>query len=83
MVDSVYKKNENYYPRVFLEKYDFNKDVDIYSDNSYYVDSDEEYYHEKWRDFFLETIGKIWWIFFFFFFFNFFKLGTLKFLPEV
>ena len=81
MVDSVYKKNENYYPRVFLEKYDFNKDVDIYSDNSYYVDSDEENYHEKWRDFFLEAIGKIWWIYLKKK--KKFKLGTLKFLPEV
>ena len=75
------KKNENYYPRVFLEKYDFNKDVDIYSDNSYYVDSDEENYREKWRDFFLEAIGKIWWIYLKKK--KNFKLGTLKFLPEV
>ena len=38
------KKIETYYPKVFLEKYNFNKDIDICSNNSYYVDSDEEYY---------------------------------------
>ena len=29
MIDSVYKKkkNENYYPKVFLEKYDFDKGI--------------------------------------------------------
>ena len=38
------KKNENYYPKVFLEKYDFDKDIKkIYSNNSYYVDCNEEY----------------------------------------
>ena len=60
MNDSVYqKKIENYYPKVFLEEYDFNKDTEIYSNNSYYVDSDEEYYDEECIDLFLETLTKI------------------------
>ena len=57
--DSVYRKDENYYPKVFLEKYIFNKDIKIYSNNSYYVDSDEEYYDKKCIDLFLESIRKI------------------------
>ena len=44
---------------MFLEKCYFNKDIEIYSKNSYYVDSDEEYYDEKFIDLFLETIRKI------------------------
>ena len=35
LINSVYKKNEFYYPKVFLEKYYFDKDIEIYSDNSY------------------------------------------------
>ena len=27
LIDSVYKKNENYYPRMFLEKYNFKKGI--------------------------------------------------------
>ena len=48
LIDSVYRKDENYYPKVFLEKYNlitteekmsiFNDNVKIYSN-----DSDEEY----------------------------------------
>ena len=57
-------KKENYYPKVFLEKYNFNKDIEIYSNNSYYIDSDKEYYDEKQISLFLETIRKIWWIYF-------------------
>ena len=40
LIDSVYKENENYYPKVFLEKYNFNKDIEIFSNNSYYVNYD-------------------------------------------
>ena len=47
-----------------LEKYNVNKDIEVYSNNSYYADSDEEYDDEKFRDLFLETIRKIWWIYF-------------------
>ena len=71
---------------MLLEKYNFNKDIEVYSNNSYYADSDEEYYDEKFIDLFLETIRKIWSIYFqkkkkkhk-----DFFKLGTLKFPPEI
>ena len=34
---------------MFLGKYDFNKDIEIYSNNSYYVDSDKEYYEKMYR----------------------------------
>ena len=86
MIDSVYEKNEYCYPKVFLEKYSFDKDIEMYSNNSYFVESDEEYYNEKCIDLFifrnnkknainlfLKNIRKK----------NFFlKLGTLKFPPE-
>ena len=49
---------------MLLEKYNFNKDIEVYSNNSYYADSDEEYYDEKFIDLFLETIRKIWSIYF-------------------
>ena len=29
LIDSVYKKYENYYPKVFLEKYDFNDSFNV------------------------------------------------------
>ena len=35
LIDLIFKKNENCYPKVFLEKYDFNKDIDIYT--FYYI----------------------------------------------
>ena len=54
MIDSVYKKNEYYCPKVFLEKYNLNNDIETYSNNSYYVDSDEEDYDEKCIDLFLK-----------------------------
>ena len=63
MIDSVYKKH-NYYPKKLLGIYNFNKDTEVYSNNSSYVDSDEEYYDEKCMNLFLETIRKIWWIYF-------------------
>ena len=51
MIDSVYNKYESYYPKVFLEKYNFiiikkmksNYYVDFYDSG----DSDEEYSNEK------------------------------------
>ena len=43
---------------MLLEKYNFNKDIEVYSNNSYYADSDEEY-DEKFIDLFSETIRKI------------------------
>ena len=38
MIDSVYRKDENYCPKVFLEKHNFNDDIEY---------SDEEYSDEK------------------------------------
>ena len=29
LIDSIYRKNENYYPKVFLEKYYFIKDINF------------------------------------------------------
>ena len=56
LIDSVYRKDKNYYPQVILEKHNFivieknmsniNDNIDIYSDEevySYNVYSDEEY----------------------------------------
>lgn len=40
LIDSAYG---NYYLKVFLEKYNFNDDIKIYSDDSYHLDSNEEY----------------------------------------
>ena len=48
---------------MFPEKYNSNKDIEIYSNNSYNVGSDEEYYDEKCKDLFLGTTEKIWCIF--------------------
>ena len=53
MIDSVYKKDKNYYPQVFLEEYtyvakekDMSKfiaeDIEISSDDSYEESSNEE-----------------------------------------
>ena len=41
LIDSVYRKDENYCPKGFLEKYNFNDDIEICSDESYNVDSDD------------------------------------------
>ena len=62
MIDSVYRKDENYYPKVFLEKYKlftieekmpiFNDNVEIYSNDSDEEcsdDSDEENFDRKIR----------------------------------
>ena len=37
-LNSVYRKDENYYRKVFLEKYNFND-----SDEEYFDDSDDSY----------------------------------------
>ena len=44
---------------MFLEKYYSNKNIEINSNNFYYVESDEEYYDEKCIDLFLETKREI------------------------
>ena len=33
LIDSVYIKDENYYSKLFIQKYNFNKDIEIYSNN--------------------------------------------------
>ena len=42
MIDSIYRKDENYYPKVFWESYNFNDYVKIYSDEEYSDDSDNK-----------------------------------------
>ena len=51
LIDSIYRKYENYYPKVFLEKYYFIEDIEIFCSNS-----DEEYYDEECMNLFLETL---------------------------
>ena len=52
LIDSVYRKDENYYPIVFFEKYYFIEDKEIYSN------SDEEYYNKECINLFLEALEK-------------------------
>ena len=33
LIDSVNIKDENYYSKLFIQKYNFNKDIEIYSNN--------------------------------------------------
>ena len=49
--DSIYTKDENYYLKVFLGKYYFIEDIEIYCSNS-----DEGYYDEECINLFLETL---------------------------
>ena len=53
LIDSIYRKDENYYPKVFLEKYYFFEDIEIYFSNS-----DEEYYDEECINLFLKSFEK-------------------------
>ena len=53
LIDSVYKKDENFYPRVGLEKYNFIKDIEAYYSNSL-----KEYNDEECKNLFLETFKK-------------------------
>ena len=41
MIGSIYKKDGNYYPKVFLEIYNFNDDIEIYADEENSGDSDD------------------------------------------
>ena len=50
LVDSVYRKDENCYPKMFLEKYYCIEDMEIFCSNS-----DEEYYDEECINLFSET----------------------------
>ena len=51
MFDSVYRKIENYYPKVFLEKYCFTEDIKVFC-----INSDEEYYDEECINLFLKAL---------------------------
>ena len=59
LIDSVYKKMNTTILKRVLEKYYFNKDIETYSNKSYYLEPDEEYYVEKCIDLFLGTKRKI------------------------
>ena len=50
LVDSVYRKDENCYPKMFFEKYYCIEDMEIFCSNS-----DEEYYDEECINLFSET----------------------------
>ena len=52
-IDWIYRKDENYYLKVFLEKYYFVEDKEIYCSNS-----DEEYYNDECINLLLETLTK-------------------------
>ena len=53
MIDSVYRKDETYYYKVFLEKHYFIEDIEIFCSNY-----DEEYHDEECINLFLETLKK-------------------------
>ena len=53
LIDSIDRKDENSYPKVLWEKYNFIEDIDIYCSNS-----DQEYYDEKCMNLSLETLTK-------------------------
>ena len=48
LIDPIYTEDENYYPKVSLDKYYFIEDIEIYCSNS-----DEEYYDEECINLFL------------------------------
>ena len=41
LIDSVYRKDENYHPKVLLEKFDSNDSHNVDSDEEYFDDSDD------------------------------------------
>ena len=51
LIDSIYRKDENYYPKVFLEKYCFTENIENLCSNS-----EEEYYDEECINLILETL---------------------------
>ena len=53
MVDSIYRKDEDNYSKMFSEKYYFNEDMGICCSNS-----DEEYYDEERINFLLKILKK-------------------------
>ena len=53
LVDSIYRKDEDNYSKMFSEKYYFNEDMGICCSNS-----DEEYYDEERINFLLKILKK-------------------------
>ena len=53
LIDSIYRKDENYYPKVALEKYYFIEDIKNFCSNS-----DEEYYEKECINFFLKSFNQ-------------------------
>ena len=53
LIDLIYRRNEDCYSKVFLEKYYFIEDIEFFC-----INSDEEYYNEKCAYLFLETLKK-------------------------
>ena len=53
LINSVYGKKENYYPKLFLEKHKFSEDMEIHYGNSH-----EKCYDEECINLFLETLKK-------------------------
>ena len=53
LIDSIYRKDENYYPKVFLEKYYFIEGIENWCSNI-----DEKYYDEECIHLFLGTRKK-------------------------
>ena len=51
LIDSVYRKDEKYYPNVFLEEYYFVEDIEIYCSIS-----EEEYSDKECINLFLENL---------------------------
>ena len=51
MIDSIYMKDENCHPQVFLEKYYFIEGIETFCSNS-----DEEYYDEEYINLFLKLL---------------------------
>ena len=51
LIDSVYRKDENDYPKLFLEEYHFIEDIEICCSRS-----DRQYYDEELVNLFLETL---------------------------
>ena len=53
------KDKKNYYPQAFLEKPNFNDDIEIYSDEKYSDDSDEKIQIKfQWRKFERGTLNE-------------------------
>ena len=52
-IDTIYRKDKKYYPKVLLEKYYFIEDIEIFCSNS-----EEEYHNKEFLNLFLKTLKK-------------------------